>query len=143
MIDQERKKAASKRFYWRHHKEQLERLRIYRQKPGYKEHKRELLLALKSKALTHYGEGVCACIQCGFDNVKALSIDHIDGRDNVEHSVKRLNGLGMYYWLKKKGYPSGYQTLCMNCQFIKREDTREFSNQYAHITTKKRVSVTV
>ena len=141
MINREKKRATSRAFYWRHHKEQLERLRIYRQKPGYKEHRRELLLALKSELLMHYGEGVCACIQCGFDNVKALSIDHIDGRDNVEHSVKRLNGQGMYYWLKKKGYPGGYQTLCMNCQFIKREDKREFANQYT--TRKKRVSVTV
>jgi len=32
-------------------------------------------------------------------------------------------GSRFYYWLRRQGYPEGYQTLCMNCQWIKRSET--------------------
>jgi len=72
---------------------------------------------LKINVLTHYGNGKCACVICGFDDLRALSIDHIEGGGN-EH--RRKVGRQIYLWLREQDYPEGYQTLCMNCQFIKR-----------------------
>ena len=74
---------------------------------------------LKEEVLTYYGGGKLACVRCGFEDVRALTIDHI----NNDGSGKRKRiGYHFYHWLKAEGYPEGYQTLCMNCQFIKREE---------------------
>jgi len=72
---------------------------------------------LKIKVLTHYGKGKCACVRCGFDDIRALSIDHLNGGGR-EH--RRKEGIGsIYTWLWRNEYPEGFQTLCMNCQFVK------------------------
>ena len=82
---------------------------------------------LKQAALTHYGNGKCTCVKCGFANIKALSIDHING-DGAQARKMAPNKIGrhFYVWLKQNNYPKGYQTLCMNCQFIKKIEKREF-----------------
>ena len=100
----------------------------------YAKNKPQLLLnirqkkwALKEEVLTHYGNGKCACTQCGFNDIRALSIDHIKGNGD-EHRTQikcKQGGVTFYRWLRKNGYPPEYQTLCMNCQFIKRIEKQE------------------
>lgn len=80
---------------------------------------------LKEDVLRHYGDGKCECVKCGFDDVRALSIDHIDGGGNRDRVHSRLSGDRMYRRLRQDGFPEGYQTLCMNCQFIKRYENNE------------------
>lgn len=77
----------------------------------------------KIDVLTYYGGGKLACVKCGFDNIHALSIDHINGGGGQHRN--RLSHNNFYRWLQREGYPTGYQTLCMNCQFIKRFEGRE------------------
>ncbi len=77
----------------------------------------------KSEALTHYSNGSLACVRCGFEDIRALSIDHIKGGGLVHYNS--MTGRNIYLWLKKNNYPEGYQTLCMNCQWIKREENGE------------------
>ena len=77
---------------------------------------------VKTEILTHYGNGRLACVTCGESRLACLSIDHIDG-GGVGHR-KGLDKYGrygykFYIWLKRQGLPKGYQTLCMNCQFVK------------------------
>ncbi len=75
----------------------------------------------KIRVLTHYGNGRLACVVCGFDNVFALSLDHIGGGGNKHRREEGLNTSDQVYsWVEKRGYPKGFQTLCMNCQFIKK-----------------------
>ena len=78
-------------------------------------------LELKGQCLKHYGNDKIACVLCGFDDMRALSIDHIQG-NGAEHRrlINNRRGAPFYRWLKNNGYPDGYQTLCMNCQYIKR-----------------------
>jgi Zn ribbon nucleic-acid-binding protein len=83
---------------------------------------------LKIDSLTHYGNGQCACVKCGYSNDLALSIDHINS-DGAEHRANKYVGSHFYRWLKTHNYPTGYQTLCMNCQFIKRHTNKEVWNQ--------------
>jgi hypothetical protein len=68
-----------------------------------------------------YGGYVCSC--CGETEPSFLSIDHINN-DGAEH--KRSNNLRtgqqMYRWLAKNGFPKGFQVLCMNCQWGKRNN---------------------
>jgi len=76
---------------------------------------------VKAEVLTHYGNGILVCVRCGFSDIRALSLDHIDGTGWSE----RRSGHALYHQLRRKGYPTGYQTLCMNCQFIKRQENNE------------------
>ncbi len=98
---------AYKKRYWQLNKERLsakDKERVTRNRA-----------ILKRDVLTHYGGGKCACVKCSFSDIRALSIDHLGGGGN-KHRV-RINNF--YRWLKRGEYPKGYQTLCMNCQFIK------------------------
>ena len=79
----------------------------------------------KLQVLCHYSDSKCACIVCGEDDPACLSIDHINGGGG-EH--RRRIGSHFYAWLIKQGFPNGYQTLCMNCQFKKRYHEGEFNN---------------
>ena len=86
-------------------------------------YQKEYRQSYKRKVLTHYGNGKLACTKCGYNDIRALSIDHINGKGS-EHrdSIKHAN---VYVWLVKNGYPEGYQTLCMRCQWIKRDENKE------------------
>lgn len=87
-------------------------------------------LKLKIDVLTHYGNGKCACVKCGCSDVRTLTIDHVNGGGNNHRRISGLSGgTEMYRWLKKQKYPTGYQTLCMNDQFIKKLDNKEGSNK--------------
>lgn len=75
----------------------------------------------KVVVLTHYGGGKCACVRCGFDDVRALTIDHINGRTKGD----KRGGAHFYTYLIMNDYPLGYQTLCFNCQWIKKAEKGE------------------
>ena len=80
----------------------------------------------KIETLTHYGNGNLACVRCGFSDIRALSLDHINGRSPADNwRNKARSGYALYRRLRSRGYPAGYQTLCMNCQWIKREENHE------------------
>jgi hypothetical protein len=81
---------------------------------------------LKAEVLQHYSPTL-TCQQCGFSDIRALSIDHIHGGGN-EHRrrVSTKSGFRFYLWLKKHHFPSGFQVLCMNCQFIKAHEQQEY-----------------
>jgi hypothetical protein len=81
---------------------------------------------IKLEVLTHYGNGRCQCVMCGESRPACLSIDHINGNGyKLRKSGIEKKGRSLYPSLKKQGYPKGYQTLCMNCQFYKRELNQE------------------
>lgn len=85
----------------------------------------------KAHCLTHYGEGKLACVRCGFSDIRALSLDHIEGGGSKIRAMQKKNhqrvltGKALYRYLYLRDYPIGYQTLCMNCQFIKRYENME------------------
>lgn len=64
---------------------------------------------LRDDVLNHYGR---ACVCCGEKEDAFLTIDHIDGK-GAEH--RRMSGKRLYRWLRKHGFPSGFRTLCANC----------------------------
>lgn len=92
----------------------------YRQK--YKEIALRKNTEIKQIVLSHYSNGKCICTKCGFSDIRALSIDHIDGGGYLHC---RLTSDSLYRWLIKNNFPEGFQTLCMNCQFIKRYENNE------------------
>ncbi len=81
---------------------------------------------LKTDVLTHYGLGQLKCVRCGEERIVCLSIDHING-SGAEHrrEIGVKTSRRFYQWLRSNNYPEGYQTLCMNCQFVKRAENKE------------------
>ena len=79
---------------------------------------------LRDVVLNHYSGGDMCCRMCGFDDVRALTIDHIDNNGADERRRlfgDRLSaGTTFYRWLRKNNFPTGYQVLCMNCNWIKK-----------------------
>ena len=104
---------------------QNEYLRIYRNTPQYKLKLKIKQQNIKIEVLSYYGDGKCTCTFCGYDDIRALTIDHINGDGCEKRKECYLGGIHLYRWLKKKNYPIGYQTLCMNCQFIKKMRNKE------------------
>ena len=86
---------------------------------------------LKIEVLTHYGGGKLCCVKCGEGRLACLSLDHIEGREENEKVARRkgkhpeTTGT-LYRRLRRESYPSGFQTLCMNCQWVKRDENREY-----------------
>jgi hypothetical protein len=95
---------------------------------------------MRLEALTHYANPLqCAC--CGENNIVFLSIDHING-NGADHRRELEAELGYYpggnnlpYWLKKNNWPEGFQILCYNCNFAKRQD-----GECPHKTGKKNIT---
>jgi hypothetical protein len=119
-----------RKIYGQNHKlEARERCRKYAQTHKVEEVKRhhQYHILLKAEVLTHYGNGKLACVRCSFGDIRALSIDHINGGGH-KHKIELVRGRNIYNWLKNNNYPEGYQTLCGNCQWIKRVENKEFSN---------------
>lgn len=84
-----------------------------------RQYHRDRKFNLKLTVLDRYGK---VCVQCGFDDHRALQIDHVN--DNGAEERKSLGGQNFsgwrfYEWLIKNGLPDGYQTLCANCNNIK------------------------
>lgn len=63
-----------------------------------------------------------------YTTLEALSIDHIKAlgrKKKLELYGQYTGGVSFYWWLKRHNYPSGFQVLCMNCQYIKRMRNHE------------------
>ena len=128
----EKRREYHKQYHQAHRAEILERMKRYNRlhKQVRPEHYWQYRAQLKREVLTHYGNGKCACIQCGFDDIRALSIDHINGIGNEHREILGITGGRPFYvWLKKNNFPEGYQTLCMNCQYIKRSEDKEYRKE--------------
>lgn len=83
---------------------------------------RQRRIKVRDEAMNHYGGFICAC--CGETEPKFLSLDHMNN-DGAEHrrgiTGKRTSaGYHTYLWLKRRGFPPGFQVLCMNCNHGKR-----------------------
>lgn len=83
-----------------------ERCRVRHSKYSKVDSQRVILAVLDA-----YGGRHCAC--CGEKNILFLTVDHING-GGAKHRKSIGNG-HIYRWLKRQGYPIGYQILCFNC----------------------------
>jgi hypothetical protein len=99
---------------------------------------RKYIHKLKFETLSVYSKGIPTCTnpfgehEKPYTNLISLSIDHINGGGRKQ----RTEGTGgqFYRWLRKQGYPSGFQVLCMNCQYIKRWENGEFRKPVAQVS---------
>ena len=78
----------------------------------------------KLEVFTHYSKIIsnsdvpmCAC--CKYDDIRFLTLDHIEGRKHLPKKEQKLKTLGLWRHVKKIGLPKGYQVLCYNCNIAK------------------------
>lgn len=69
---------------------------------------------LREETLTRYGG---CCVTCGESTLAFLNIDHINN-DGASHR-RQVHPSHLTTWLRKQGFPPGFQVLCFNCNFLK------------------------
>jgi DNA-directed RNA polymerase subunit RPC12/RpoP len=76
---------------------------------------KRIFAKLREDVFAAYGGARCAC--CGETERAFLSIDHIDndGAEQRRNGDYGRSGTAFYQWLRKNGFPPGFQVLCMNC----------------------------
>lgn len=122
----EAEKAAQKRWISKNRNKVLGYQRNYYldNKPKIRLQQNKYKLELKQSIMQHYGNG--KCLMCGFANIQALTIDHVNGGgSNHRKTIGVTGSYSFYRWLVNNQYPDGYQCLCMNCQMIKRHNRKE------------------
>lgn len=80
---------------------------------------REAARRLKDRVFQAYGGWQCAC--CKESEPRFLTIDHVnnDGAQHRRQMGEKRGGRKFYEWLVTNGFPSGFQVLCMNCNWGK------------------------
>lgn len=91
--------------------------------PLFREYRRKSLNTLRAErkllVLKHYSRGDLRCACCDEGNVNFLTIDHIGGWGG-EHRKEIGIGRTVYEWIVKNNFPTGFQVLCMNCNWASR-----------------------
>jgi hypothetical protein len=72
---------------------------------------------LRIEVLTHYSNGTlkCNCPECDECNPKFLTLDHVNNNGKEDRKRFNSNTNRLLRWLRRNGYPEGYQVLCYNC----------------------------
>jgi len=139
------KKAYKRAWYLANKARILDARKDLRASEGYAEYQHEVWLRLKSdperlqkryannvKKAREYRNAIMdrlghKCIRCGFEDPRALQIDHIDGGGR-QHRLAVGYGNRSYYKsiLEDPNLTEKFQVLCANCNWIKRYEEREF-----------------
>jgi hypothetical protein len=88
------------------------------------EYRRQYRRNLRIEVINAYGG---KCNKCGFTDIRALCIDHINGGGLVEYRSLSSHA-DFYNSLRRRKFPSGYQVLCANCNMIKTFENNESKN---------------
>ena len=87
--------------------------------------KKEKKTDLKFEVMSHYsGNNPPCCAKCCNTDISQLTIDHAfsDGAEMRRQYPYQKRHL--LRWLKKKGYPEGYQVLCKKCNLEKQRELK-------------------
>ena len=73
------------------------------------------------------------CVKCGFSDIRALQIDHINGWGTQEYKGNKKNAMKMYriYLKNPELAKKKVQILCANCNWIKKHENKEHSHRSA------------
>lgn len=117
----------SHEYYLKHKEEKRAYGRKYYSKPEVKERCRKLAKRrIQKRRLLLIKLLGNKCVKCGFDDWRALQIDHIHGGGNKER--KKRKHMDSYYKSIIESVKRGekkYQLLCANCNWIKKYENSE------------------
>jgi hypothetical protein len=66
------------------------------------------------------------CVRCGFQDIRALQIDHINGGGIKERKLLNTKDFHRKVLKSLKNKENKYQLLCANCNWIKRSENKEW-----------------
>lgn len=118
-VNTERFKAYSRKHYEKNHLES----QSWSQANGIKRDGKTYLQYWRIEALKALGN---KCKRCGFIDVRALQIDHVDGGGTKV--LRRVNSYTYYRkiaLMNEEDRNKKYQCLCANCNWIKRYTNKE------------------
>jgi len=98
--------------------------------PEIRESRRKKYHAERMEIIAHYSNGQECCQGCGCSDVRVLTVDHIKNNGN-EHRALDPSANKIYKWLLRNGLPTGFQILCWNCQFIKKQEHQRKATENA------------
>ena len=79
----------------------------------------------RMKAIERLG-GKCA--MCGFDDYRALQIDHVNGGGNQQRKeIGQSRMMREIELMRDETLFENYQLLCANCNWIKRDENNELN----------------
>jgi len=127
------KKIKKHEEYYKHREKYLQRAKLWaknntdkykkykaeyqkKNKDKIAKYKKEYSINLKWQIIEYYSHEKNSCANCGLEDFKNLTIDHING-GGIKH--RALVGKNIYKWLRDNDYPSGYQVLCFGCNLAK------------------------
>ena len=132
MNRQEYMKEYLRKYYLTHKNNPDYRSRIMKNVKIYQERHPDFIRQLKRDRIKRVKTEVYRllgnkCVRCGFDDIRALQIDHVNGRGNLERQKKGRGGTNFYFFLLKELHNGSkeYQILCANCNWIKRSENKE------------------
>lgn len=70
---------------------------------------------VKLEALAHYGKhgkAICRWRGCKVSDPDGLTLDHVNDDGSMQRKEKNRLGFELYSFLKRLGWPAGFQTLC-------------------------------
>ena len=119
-MNRKEKKEYMKKWEEEHRKERVKYRKLWRIKNKGTIHKynKDYHDYLKQLVISHYG-GRCAI--CGETHLSFLCIDHINN-DGFKCKENARFGTGLYCSIIREGFPSGYQVLCWNHNWLKHLD---------------------
>lgn len=111
----------------RTHEDVLEYARQYAKLPNIKEKYR------RSKArLAVINLLGAECVKCGYRDLRALQLDHINGGGAKENKDRRSSSYYRQILLNPKEAFLKYQILCANCNWVKRYENQESKHTFPY-----------
>lgn len=95
-------------------------------KPKINKYYRDWRLKQRKELLALLGD---KCVRCGFDDWRALQVDHINGGGNKENDGSNPIKYYRSVVLEIKSGSTKYQLLCANCNWIKKYENNENSKR--------------
>lgn len=80
---------------------------------------------LRLRAMGKLSDGDIKCNKCGFNDIRALQIDHIHGGGSKHITSFTSRHIYMVGILNDSDAKSKFQILCANCNWIKRVENKE------------------
>jgi hypothetical protein len=123
----------TKKYFREYRKKNREAIRRYDRKyrkkhvRAFRKYQKSYIRRVKIAVFGHYCKGRirCQCLGCPIRHIDLLSLDHVKPIKNHIQTNGRTrwragkHGWNMWLWVKKKGFPDGFQILCIACNKAK------------------------
>jgi hypothetical protein len=112
----------------------------YRENPShYKAKAMKYKVLLRFEALNKYSGGRLECAKCEETEYRFLCLDHLDNDGAIHRKTLKAGGHAIYGWVKKAGYPAGFQVLCHNCNHLKHILTIQTKSSFIRSAVREKV----